>query len=64
MLPIVVQISRSVDSFVVLASSCFPVTFSNTGFGLIVKLMSTGVANELSLSNRVLYEVNMNKHET
>ena len=52
---------KSIDTFVILATTSSSITLSLTGFGLIVIPISTGIACGLSVSNKVLYEVIINK---
>ena len=44
------------------ATTSSSITLSLTGFGLIVIPISTGIACGLSVSNKVIYEVILNKY--
>ena len=53
---------ESVDSIVIIAAMSTSITLSITGFGLIVLPISVGIACGLSLGNKVLHKLIINKH--
>ena len=53
---------ESVDSIVIIAATSTSITLSITGIGLIVLPMSAGIACGLSLANKVLHKLIINKH--
>ena len=55
-------ILESVDSIVIIAASSTSITLSVTGIGLIVLTISTGIACILSLGNKVLHKLIINKY--
>ena len=55
-------ILESVDKFVIIGANTTSVTLSVTGVGLIVVPISAGVACALSLANRVLDKIILNKY--
>ena len=55
-------ILESVDSIVIIAATSTSITLSVTGVGLIILPISAGIACALSLSNKVLHKLIINKH--
>ena len=55
-------IFESVDSIVIIAATSTSITLSVTGIGLIVLPISAGIACGLSLGNKVLHELIINKY--
>ena len=55
-------ILKSFDTFVIIATTSDSSTLSLTGFGLIVIPISTATACGLSIGNKVLYEIVMQKY--
>ena len=53
---------ESVDSIVIIAATSTSITMSVTGFGLIILPISTGIACGLSLGNKVLHKLIINKY--
>ena len=53
---------ESVDSIVIIAASSTSITLSITGIGLIVLPKSAGIACGLSLGNKVLHKLIINKY--
>ena len=53
---------ESVDSIVIIAASSTSITLSVTGIGLIVLPISAGIAGGLSLGNKVLHKLIINKY--
>ena len=53
---------ESVDSIVIIAATSTSITLSITGIGLIVLPISAGIARGLSLSNKVLHKLIINKY--
>ena len=53
---------ESVDSIVIIAATSTSITLSVTGIGLIVLPMSVGVACALSLGNKILQKIIINKY--
>ena len=53
---------ESVDSIVILGATSTSITLSVTGIGLIVLPISAGIACGLSLSNKVLHKLIINKY--
>ena len=53
---------KSFDTFVIIATTSSSITLSLTGTGLIVIPISTTSACALSVGNKVLYEVIINKY--
>ena len=53
---------ESVDSIVIIAATSTSITLSTTGIGLIVLPISAGIACGLSLSNKVLHKLIINKY--
>ena len=53
---------ESVDSIVILAATSTSITLSITGIGLIVLPMSAGVACAISLGNKILHKLIINKY--
>ena len=52
---------KSVDCFVIIGATSMSVTLSITGSGLVVVPISTGMACGLSLCNKRLHEILMEK---
>ena len=50
------------DSVVIIAATSTSITLSITGVGLIILPISTGIACTLSLGNKVLHKLIINKH--
>ena len=55
-------ILESIDSIVIIGTTTTSITLSVTGFGLIILPISAGIACTLSLGNKVLHKLNINKH--
>ena len=55
-------ILESVDSIVIIGATSTSITLSVTGIGLIVLPISAGVACTLSLGNKVLHKLIINKY--
>ena len=55
-------ILESVDSVVIIAATSASITLSITGIGLIILPISAGIACTLSLGNKVLHKLIINKH--
>ena len=53
---------ESVDSIVLIGATSTSITPPVTGFGLIILPISAGIACTLSLGNKVLYKLIMNKY--
>ena len=53
---------ESVDSIVIIATTLTSITLSVTGFGLIILPISAGIACTLSLGNKVLHNLIINKY--
>ena len=53
---------ESVDSIVIIAATSTSITLSITGVGLIILPISAGIACGLSLCNKVLHELIINKY--
>ena len=53
---------ESVDSIVIIAATSISITLSFTGIGLIVLPMSAGIACGISLGNKILHEIIINKY--
>ena len=53
---------ESVDSFVIIGATSTSITLSITGMGLIILPISAGIACTLSLGNKVLHKLNINKY--
>ena len=53
---------ESVDSFVIIAGTSISISLSITGIGLIVLPISAGIACTLSLGNKVLHKLIINKY--
>ena len=58
----ITTILKSFDTFVIIATTSSSITLSLTGIGLIVIPISTTSACALSIGNKVLYEVVVNKY--
>ena len=55
-------ILESVDSIVIIAATSTSITLSVTGIGLIVLPISAGIACTLSLGNKILHKLIINKY--
>ena len=55
-------ILESVDSIVIIAATSTSITLSVTGIGLIVLPISAGIACGLSLGNKILHKLILNKY--
>ena len=55
-------ILESVDSIVIIGATSTSITLSITGFGLIILQISAGIACTLSLCNKVLHKLIINKY--
>ena len=55
-------ILESVDSIVIIAATSTSITLSITGIGLIVLTISAGIACTLSLGNKILHKLIINKY--
>ena len=55
-------ILESVDSIVIIAATSTSITLSITGFGLIILPISAGIACTLSLGNKILHKLILNKY--
>ena len=55
-------ILESVDSIVIIATTSTSITLSVTGFSLIILPISAGIACTLSLGNKVLHKLFLNKY--
>ena len=55
-------ILESVDSIVIIGATSTSITLSITGFGLNILAISAGIACTLSLGNKVLHKLIMNKY--
>ena len=53
---------ESVDSIVIIAATSTSITLSVSGVGLIILPISAGIACTLSLGNKVLHKLIINKH--
>ena len=53
---------ESVDSIVIIAATSTSITLSITGIGLIILPISAGIACTLSLGNKVLHKIIINKY--
>ena len=53
---------ESVDSIVIIGATSTSITLSITGFGLIILPISAGIACGLSLGNKVLHKLIINKY--
>ena len=53
---------ESVDSIVIIGATSTSITLSLTGFGLIILPISAGIACTLSLGNKILYKLIINKY--
>ena len=53
---------ESVDSIVIIAATSTSITLSFTGVGLIILPISAGIACGLSLGNKVLHKLIINKY--
>ena len=54
---------ESVHSIVFIRATSISICLSVTGIGLIILLTSAGIACTLSLRNKVLHKIDMNKYE-
>ena len=55
-------ILESVDSIIIIGATSTSITLSITGIGLIIPPISAGIACALSLSNKVLHKLFINKY--
>ena len=55
-------ILESVDSIVIIGATSTSITLSTTGIGLIISPISAGIACTLSLGNKVLHKLIINKY--
>ena len=55
-------ILESVDSIVIIATTSTSITLSVTGFGLIILPISASIACTLSLGNKILHKIIINKY--
>ena len=53
---------ESVDSIVIIAATSTSITLSITGIGLIILPISAGIACTLSLSNKIIHKLIINKY--
>ena len=53
---------ESVDSIVIIGATSTSITLSVTGIGLIVLPISAGIAGALSLGNKILHKIIINKY--
>ena len=53
---------ESVDSIIIIAATSTSITLSITGIGLIVLPISAGIACTLSLGNKILHKIIINKY--
>ena len=53
---------ESVDSIIIIGATSTSITLSVTGFGLIILPISAGIACTLSLGNKVLHKLIINKY--
>ena len=58
----ITTILKSFDTFVIIAITSSSITSSLTGIGLIIIPISTATACGLSIGNKVLYEIIINKN--
>ena len=56
-------ILESVDSIVIIATTSTSITLSITGIGLIILPISAGIACSLSLGNKILHKLIINKYD-
>ena len=56
------SVLESVDSIVIIAATSTSITLSVTGIGLIILPISAGIACTLSLGNKVLHKLIINKY--
>ena len=56
------SILESVDSIVIIGATSTSIILSNTGIGLIILPISAGIACTLSLGNKVLHILIINKY--
>ena len=54
---------ESVDSIVIIAATSLSITLSVTGVGLIILPISAGIACALSLGNKILHKLILNKYK-
>ena len=57
-----ITISESADSIVINAATSTSITLSVTGFGLVSLPISAGIACGLSLGNKILHKLSINKY--
>ena len=56
------KVLESVDSIVIIAATSTSITLSITGIGLIILPISAGIAGSLSLGNKILHKLIINKN--
>ena len=56
------MVLESVDSIVIIGATSTSITLSITGFGLIILLISAGLACTLSVANKILHKLIINKY--
>ena len=59
----ITTILKSFDTFVILATTSSSITLSLTGIGLIVIAISTATACGLSIADKVIYKIIVNKEK-
>ena len=57
-----ITILKSFDTFVIIATTSSSITLSLTGIGLIEIPITTGIANGLTISDKLIYEIIINKY--
>ena len=60
---ILTSILESVDTIVIIEATTTSITLSVSGVGLIVEPISDGVASVLSLGNKILHKIILNKNK-
>ena len=58
----ITTVLKSFDTFVIIATTSSSITLSLTGIGLIVIPISTATACKLSIGNKLIYELIVNKY--
>ena len=58
---VLTTILKSFDAFAIFATTSSSITLSSTGIGFIVIKKSTGIACALTISNKITYEILMQK---
>ena len=59
---VLTKIRKSFGTLFIIATTSSSITLSLTGIGLIVIAISTGIARALAISNKVYYEIVMQKY--